>query len=386
MGEQTSDGRSEEQGANVGSVVNERIVNEHAQGGLRQKAAAETERAGAGAGAVTAGEDDESLMEVLAELPTPDRDSPESLIGSTAATKDVIPSDPGSVHDTFSTLPDATAAASARDVGLPMGGDDAEPVHGPGATSGPGTSGPSGSDNVPNRSTSSLTPPFTSPSTPASTPASDVPVSPVWVSLDDLDELTIVARAQDGDPQAFDWLISAYQGGVYRLCFRMLNDRSDAEDVVQETFIAAWRSLPKLTVPQAFIPWLYRTATNKCLDDLRRRKRRPADPTSDPDLETYAASSGAGRGSAQASEDRTMLSAWQPADPAQDVENQAQMRALADLLQTVPAGPRACWLLREVHEFSYAEIAAIVQLPESTVRGRIARAKRFLAEGMEPWR
>ncbi|MHA7156310.1 RNA polymerase sigma factor [Arthrobacter sp. TMN-50] len=197
----------------------------------------------------------------------------------------------------------------------------------------------------------------------------------VWVSLDELDELTIVSRAQDGDPQAFEWLISAYQGGIYRLSFRMLNDRTEAEDIVQETFISAWRTLPKLAAPQAFVPWLYRNATNKCLDALRKRKRRPSEPMDTAELESANEIGG-----------RDAVSASQSPDPAQEYENHAQMRALADLLPSVPPGPRACWLLREVHEFSYSEIAAIMQLPESTVRGRIARARRSLAEGMESWR
>ncbi|WP_200903394.1 RNA polymerase sigma factor [Arthrobacter sp. RIT-PI-e] len=196
---------------------------------------------------------------------------------------------------------------------------------------------------------------------------------------EELDELTVVARAQDGDLQAFDWLITAYQGGIFRLCLRMLNNRQDAEDIVQETFISAWRSLPNLTVPQAFVPWLYRTATNKCLDDLRRRQRRPVEPAEDLGADTA-------RESPRHPQGRTTIGAGPSVDPAQDYENQEQMRALAELLQRLPPGPRACWLLREVHEFSYGEIAAIVQVPESTVRGRIARAKRLLAEGMAPWR
>lgn len=201
----------------------------------------------------------------------------------------------------------------------------------------------------------------------------------VWTPLDELDALTIVSRAQDGDVEAFEWLLNAYQGGLFRLCLRMLDDRTEAEDLVQETFISAWRALPNLSVPQAFIPWLYRTATNKCLDMIRSKKRRaPAGSSAEPQSHEW--------GSGGAAEPQASIGTGATADPAKEYENQAQMRALSDLLQTIPPGPRACWLLREVHEFSYREIAAIVQLPETTVRGRIARAKRFLAEGMEPWR
>ncbi|WP_220725979.1 RNA polymerase sigma factor [Arthrobacter cheniae] len=207
------------------------------------------------------------------------------------------------------------------------------------------------------------------------------------MALDDLDELTIVARAQDGDVHAFEWLLSAYQGGVFRLALRMLNHHAEAEDIVQETFIAAWRSLPNLAAPEAFIPWLYRTATNKCFNQLRSRRRRPADPDSFDDEPVP----GGPRGTSVVGEAelRNQLDApggGESQDPASHYETEAQMLALAGLLQTVPAGPRACWLLREVHGFSYTEIAVIVQQPQSTVRGRIARAKRVLAEGMQPWR
>ncbi|WP_434995187.1 RNA polymerase sigma factor [Arthrobacter sp. Ld5] len=214
----------------------------------------------------------------------------------------------------------------------------------------------------------------------------DAPGS-VWVSLDDLDEATIVARAQDGDLDAFEWLVSAYQGGVFRLAFRMLGDHAEAEDVVQETFIAAWRNLPTLSAPQAFIPWLYRSATNKCFDLLRGRQRRPVDAVSFDDDGGPGGPAAQPRWEDEPRTGRLRTPGSRTAqDPALRHETEAQMQALADLLQTVPAGPRACWLLRDVHEFSYAEIAEIVQLPESTVRGRIARARRFLAEGMQPWR
>ncbi|WP_434993639.1 RNA polymerase sigma factor [Arthrobacter sp. Ld5] len=206
------------------------------------------------------------------------------------------------------------------------------------------------------------------------------------VALRDLDELTIVARAQNGDVHAFEWLVSTHEGGVFRLACRMLGDHAEAEDIVQETFIAARRSLPDLAAPQAFLPWLYRAATNKCFNHLRGRRRHPTEPDSFDDEPVPGGSHGA-----SASGEADPWNQWDGRgglcqDPALRYEAEAQMQALCGLLQAVPAGPRACWLLRDVHEFSYTEIAAIVQLPESTVRGRIARARRMLAEGMQSWR
>ncbi len=191
----------------------------------------------------------------------------------------------------------------------------------------------------------------------------------------ELDELTLIIRAQDGDLQAFEKLVTSHQGGIFRLAYRMLNNRSDAEDIVQETFIAALRSLSALTNAQMFVPWLYRTATNKCIDSLRQRRSASGTGRADLDDQLHTRDLA-----------RTSVAPSSTFDPAQEAESEAQMRALAQLLEAVPPGAKACWLLREVHDFSYGEIAQMLQLPQSTVRGRIARAKRFLAEGMEPWR
>ena len=219
------------------------------------------------------------------------------------------------------------------------------------------------------------------------TPGHHAGVGSAEVALDDLDEITIVARAQNGDVHAFEWLLSAHEGGVFRLAFRMLDDYAEAEDIVQETFIAARRCLPDLAAPRAFTPWLYRAATNKCFNHLRSRRRHPADPDSFDDEPVPGCSHGASAvGEAEPRNRWDARGGGICQDPALRYEAEAQMQALACLVRAVPAGPRACWLLRDVHEFSYTEIAAIVRLPESTVRGRIARTRRILAEGMEPWR
>ncbi|NOL40252.1 sigma-70 family RNA polymerase sigma factor [Kribbella sandramycini] len=178
----------------------------------------------------------------------------------------------------------------------------------------------------------------------------------------ELDEATLVARARDRDPAAFELLVRRYQRRIYTLCLRMLNGATgDAEDVAQETFVTAWRRLPELQHDAAFSSWLYRTATNRCLTLLQRRK-----PTTDLD------------------EDELGLTTDD--DPARAAGNSAAMRALSAALRRLPAQQRACWLLREVHGRSYQEIAELVGTTPTAVRGRIARARAELAEVMEPWR
>ena len=180
-----------------------------------------------------------------------------------------------------------------------------------------------------------------------------------------LDEATIVARAQDGDLAAFEHLVERYQGPLFRLAYRMLNDRGEAEDVVQDTLTAGWRALPGLDRSGAFGGWVYRTATNRCLDVLRRRSARP-----------------------EASVDPAGLwpaLAVHTGDPHRTAEIAAEFECLSRALAELPPGQRVCWLLRELHDQSYAEIGSALGISSVTVRGRLARAREKLAEAMVQW-
>ena len=186
------------------------------------------------------------------------------------------------------------------------------------------------------------------------------------------DEGTIVARAQDGDLAAFEHLVITYQDRLFRLAFRMLNNRIDAEDIVQETLTASWRSLPMLVNVDAFGGWLYRLATNKCLDLLRKRSAN-AETLTDPEEILTAVHSGA-------------HAVPVGTDPAVRAEWAAQQEELAQVLNALPAKQRACWLLREIHGRSYAEIGVTLKVSPTTVRGTLARARQQIAEGMSQWR
>lgn len=180
-----------------------------------------------------------------------------------------------------------------------------------------------------------------------------------------LDEATVVARAQDGDLSAFEHLVESYQGRLFRLAYRLLNDRGDAEDVVQDTLTASWRALPGLDRSSAFGSWVYRTATNRCLDVLRRRTAHPEDSV---DLTGLWPAIGPLSG-----------------DPHRTAELAAQFECLSQALAELPPDQRACWLLREMHDQSYAEIGATLGIGTGTVRGRLARAREKLAEAMIQW-
>jgi RNA polymerase sigma-70 factor (ECF subfamily) len=178
----------------------------------------------------------------------------------------------------------------------------------------------------------------------------------------ELDTATLVARARDGDVRAYEEVVRRYQAPIYRLALRMLSRTADAEDVVQEVFLTAWRRLSQLQDDGAFVGWLYRTTTNRCLNVIRARK-----PLSDVDLDARESPSPDGR-------------------PDRAAETGAQMSALVTALDELTPEQRACWLLREVHGRSYSEIALTIGTTATAVRGRIARARAQLAEVMSPWR
>ena len=95
-----------------------------------------------------------------------------------------------------------------------------------------------------------------------------------------LDDATLVARARDGDVVAYEQLVLRYQGPMFRLALRMLASRRDDEDVAQGVFLMVWRRLGQLQEDAAFVGWLYRTTTNRCLKVLRARR-----PIADVDLD-----------------------------------------------------------------------------------------------------
>ncbi|MET8652016.1 MULTISPECIES: RNA polymerase sigma factor [Nocardia] len=176
------------------------------------------------------------------------------------------------------------------------------------------------------------------------------------------DVATLVSRARDGDVRSYEQLVLRYQSRMFRLAIKMLADRADAEDTVQEVFLEAWRRLPQLAADDAFTAWVYRMTTNRCLNVIRaRRPRVDVDPddTASPRADLQ---------------------------PERAAQVTGQMAALNAALGTLTPEQRACWLLRELDGLSYEEIGDIVGAKTTAVRGRIARARAQLSEAMTPWR
>lgn len=198
-----------------------------------------------------------------------------------------------------------------------------------------------------------------------------------------MDERTLVLRAQDGDVDAFEVLIDRHQSALLRLASATLRNRADAEDVVQETLLTAWRRLHLLQDPDAFRSWLLQICARRSTDVVRRSARRGTDPLAPED---FPEQPGVGGSVGPVGSGSGGTNAGGHGDPFDAVVVDAQMRTLRQLLDGLEESQRECWVLREIDGLGYAEIASALDLPESTVRGRLARARAHIIARMEEWR
>lgn len=182
----------------------------------------------------------------------------------------------------------------------------------------------------------------------------------------------LVERVQAGERQAFDLLVSKYQRRLLRLVARIVHDPAEAEDVVQETFIKAFRALRHFRGDSAFYTWLYRIGINTAKNQLVTQSRRTPASTQTDAGAAEAQGEGEGGGLSDISTPESMLATKQIAETVN-----AAMEAL-------PVDLRTAILLREIEGLSYEEISDIMSCPIGTVRSRIYRAREVIAEKLRP--
>lgn len=180
----------------------------------------------------------------------------------------------------------------------------------------------------------------------------------------------LVDRVRAGDKQAFDMLVAKYQRRLMRLLSRIVHDPTEAEDVVQETFIKAYRALRHFRGDSAFYTWLYRIGINTAKNFLATQGRRT--PTS---TET----------------DAEHAEGFYDGDNLRDINTPESMLASKQIAQTVnaamdalPLDLRTAIALREIEGLSYEEISDIMACPIGTVRSRIFRAREVIADKLKP--
>lgn len=169
------------------------------------------------------------------------------------------------------------------------------------------------------------------------------------------DDAELLSGAQAGDRAALEQLLAGQLAMVTTLCRRLCG--ADADDAVQQSLIAIVRGLPRFDGRSRFSTWCYRVTTNACLDELRRRSRRPV-PTDEEVLGAAVEARGSGRA------------------PDMTAERLDIDTALAEL----PWEFRAAVVLRDLCALDYDEIGAVLDIPPGTVRSRIARGRRVLSD------
>ena len=176
-------------------------------------------------------------------------------------------------------------------------------------------------------------------------------------------ERDLVQRAQEGDRRAFGELVEAHQGFAYNVALRAVDNSQDAEDIVQEAFVRAWRSLAGFRVDAQFRTWLYRIVINLCysqLPQLRKEVNRLDAPNGQ---ETLPDRSSGG-------------------DPEARMEDKQVLEYLREQIRSLPGQYQILLLLRHHEGCSYAEIAEIMDLPLGTVKTGIHRARKKLKEAV----
>lgn len=168
-------------------------------------------------------------------------------------------------------------------------------------------------------------------------------------------DAVLVRRAASGQRDALDELLRAHEHRIIAICVRMLGNPADAADAAQEAMLAVCRGVARFDGRSAFSTWVYRVTTNACLDELRRRARRPA-PL--PDDERGA-----------------------PVVASHDDAVSARV-TVEEALARLPDDFRAALVLRDLCALDYAEIAEVLEIPPGTVRSRIARARDALARDL----
>jgi RNA polymerase sigma-70 factor (ECF subfamily) len=186
-------------------------------------------------------------------------------------------------------------------------------------------------------------------------------------ATDEGDE-ALAARAAAGEEAAFEELVCRYQARVYRLACRLTADEADAKDVLQETFLAAYRGLPSFRGGSRFSSWLYRIATNAALMHRRARARRPAES-----LEAFLPRFDAE--GAHAAEPADLLAASR-ADEILDRKLLAE-KAQAGL-ERLPDSYRDAFVLRDLEELTTLEVADLLGIDAAAVRQRVHRARLML--------
>lgn len=189
-----------------------------------------------------------------------------------------------------------------------------------------------------------------------------------------MDEQALIQQAQNGDLDAFNRLVLAYQSRVFNLAYRILGDPASAADAAQEAFISAYRGIRRFR-GGSFRAWLMRIGTNACYDELRRRKRKPAMSMEE---------MGQALDTAEVDEEIRLHSSQEAPESA--AERSELTLAIERCLQSLPPEFRIVAVLVDVQGYDYRETSQAIGKPLGTVKSRLARARSRLRDCLQKHR
>ena len=180
-----------------------------------------------------------------------------------------------------------------------------------------------------------------------------------------MDEL-LLKRAQKGDSEAFEELLSEYEKSIYNLALKIMCHREDAMDMTQNAILRIYQSLSKFRGDSSLSTWIYRITTNICLDELRKRKHQSVS------MEQLA--------------EKGILLADQAPSPHKAAEANQIREIVNEAIASLDEQSRAVLVLRDIKGLAYEEITQILQCEMGTMKSRLNRARIKLAKLLEPYR
>jgi len=177
------------------------------------------------------------------------------------------------------------------------------------------------------------------------------------------DDVELVRKAKQGDSKAYDQLTVLYKDVVYSIVYRMVRNKQEAEDLTQEAFIKAYNSIVLFNEEYAFSTWLFKIATNNCIDFFRKRK-----------LKTYSMDE------TIRYKDDEIRQEYAAPEPDTEVElvSDERSKIIRTAISQLPEKYRIVIELRHQKEHSYEQISEELDLPLGTVKARIFRAREML--------
>ncbi len=180
-----------------------------------------------------------------------------------------------------------------------------------------------------------------------------------------MDEKTLVERAKQGDKVALSKLVHKYSERVYNLALRILRNREDAEDVLQETFLTVIEKINTFDGRSSFFTWIYRIATNASLMRLRKKKVVFQQLNDNPDFQ-------------ESVESRVFID-WSQ-DPSLNVFDAEVKQKINEAINKLSDIYRGVFILRDIEGLSIKETSEILQITEENVKIRLRRARQFLRD------